>query len=246
MLTATNLSKRFGGVHAVENVSFEILEGQITALIGPNGAGKTTLFNLLSGTVSVDEGNISLRGKDITHAPVETCARLGLSRTFQLARPFRNLTVFDHLALASTSDDDRLWSGWIRARARQADFKGYTTVLKRVGLEVSLQTSAADLSYGQSKLLAIAMALIHPHIMLLLDEPVAGVNPVLRERIAELLHELRQDGETVLLIEHDMGFVMPLADHMIVMDRGKIIAKGTPKEMQKDAAVLQAYLGEQL
>lgn len=230
----------------MERVSFTVPAGQITALIGPNGAGKTTLFNLLSGTQVPDVGHIHLREEEITKTSVDERARLGISRTFQLARPFRNLTVFDHLALAQSQGDDSLWSGWVKAPNEQKLWQQSENVLKEVGLDVPLYAFAADLSYGQSKLLAIAMALVHPHELLLLDEPVAGVNPVLRERMAVLLSQLRSQGETILIIEHDMGFVMPLADQVVVLERGKVVAIGTPQEIQKDEEVLRAYLGEQL
>lgn len=225
-----HLSKYFDGVLAVDDISFDISQGTITALIGPNGAGKTTVFNLLSGTIEADHGKIALAEIDLTRCSVEARARRGFSRTFQLSRPFRNLTVCDHLLLArkSQSEED------MRAS------------LERVGLTISLDAKAADLSYGQNKLLGIAMALAHPHTILLFDEPVAGVNPVIRDEIASLLQRLRAAGETILLIEHDMAFVMALADRVIVMDRGRIIAEGNPEDVKKDPAVLGAYLGAQL
>ncbi len=230
MLKAHNLSKHFGGVTAVDGVSFELRAGEVTALIGPNGAGKTTLFNLLSGTTVFDRGTLSFNQRDITHASPEARARAGISRTFQLARPFRNLTVGDHMRLAmdggvGSTGDPGSW-------------------LERVGLaSLPLSLSALDLSYGQSKLLGLAMALAHPHDLLLLDEPAAGVNPVIRAQLSELLRSLRTAGMTTLIIEHDMGFVMPLADRVLVMDRGRLIADGSPESIQRDEAVLSAYLG---
>ncbi|TAL20136.1 ABC transporter ATP-binding protein [Patescibacteria group bacterium] len=245
MLQALNLKKYFGGVAAVDGATLLAAKGKITALIGPNGAGKTTFFNLLSGTLLPDAGELLLAGETITRLPSEERARRGLSRTFQLSRQFKNLTVGDHLHLAREQDDDKFWKSlWVRRQTSgEAELRA---ILSKVGLELALKTYAAELSYGQAKLLGLAMALLHPHKILLLDEPVAGVNPVIREKIAELLRALRSEGETVLLIEHDIRFVMPLADNVVVMDRGRAIAAGSPAEIQRDPAVLGAYLGEQL
>jgi ABC-type branched-subunit amino acid transport system ATPase component len=229
--------------HAATDIAFG---PGITGIIGPNGAGKTTLFNLLSGTTKPDAGRILLNARDITALPAESRARLGMSRTFQLSRPFRNLTVRDHLLLSRRGDDDLFWKSFIRGSREDGEDAGLRRSLELVGLDVPFQAQAADLSYGQSKLLGIAMALTHPHRLLLLDEPVAGVNPVIRERIAALLRNLRAQGETMLVIEHDMQFVMQLADQVVVMDRGRVIAEGSPEAAQKDPDVLAAYLGEQL
>jgi ABC-type branched-subunit amino acid transport system ATPase component len=245
MLTATKLNKSFGGVQAVNNASFRAKTGLITALIGPNGAGKTTLFNLISGTMNADQGLLEFNGRDIANLSCEHRARLGMSRTFQLARPFRNLTIREHMLLAMDDKDDVFWRSIFAHDSLEADDR-ITKLLKRIGLDIDLDTPADSLSYGQGKLLGIAIALIHPHRILLMDEPVAGVNPVLREQISNLLLELRQRSETILIIEHDMEFVMSIADHVIVLDRGAVIAEGKPEEIQKNPAVLNAYLGEQL
>lgn len=247
MLTVNKLRKSFGGLHAVDDVSFKIARGKITALIGPNGAGKTTLFNLISGTMKTDGGSIMLDADDITALSIEERSRRGLARSFQLSRPFRNLTVEDHLLLALERDDDLFWRNiFFKRETKTEKHKHLREVLDRVSLDAPLNKPAADLSYGQSKLLGIAMAMIHPHQLMLLDEPVAGVNPVVRETISHVLRKLREQGETVFVIEHDMEFIMPLADEVIVLDHGRMIAHGTPKEIQQDPDALHAYLGAQL
>ncbi|MSR85511.1 ABC transporter ATP-binding protein [Candidatus Uhrbacteria bacterium] len=247
MLTATNLKKSFGGVAAVDHASCTIEQGKITALIGPNGAGKTTFFNLLSGTIEPDAGSIILLGEDLTTHNAEERARHGISRSFQLSRPFRNLTVAEHLLLALDDEDDQFWKSLFNDGKRdQVAMKRVHEVMKMVGLDVPASHAGADLSYGQGKLLGIAMALIHPHRLMLLDEPVAGVNPVIREAISSILMKLREEGETIFVIEHDMGFIMPLADQVIVMDHGKILAQGTPEQIKRNPEVLHAYLGQQL
>lgn len=243
MLKATNLSKQFGGVKAVHNMSFSIPSGKVTALIGPNGAGKSTVFNLLSGTMRPDQGEIEFLGMDITSISDIDRARMGLSRTFQLSRPFRNLTIKEHMHLALDIDDSRLFKNLFRKK----QICEIDRWLELVGIdELPKNRRAGDISYGQGKLLGIAMALARSHELLLFDEPVAGVNPVIREKLFRLFSELRNQGETIFIIEHDMDFVMPLADQVIVMDRGKLLAAGEPEEIKQDQAVLSAYLGEQL
>lgn len=242
-LEVHDVAKSFGGNRVLDGVSFAVETGRITALIGPNGAGKTTLFNAISGVCPTDRGNISLFGDDLAGRSIEYRGRIGISRTFQLARPFRYLTVRDHLLLSASQEDDRFLPALLGNTVDATDAQ-CLRALDRVGLDVDLQMLASELSYGQGKLLAIAMALIHPHRILLFDEPVAGVNPVLREHISHVFDRLRSDGETILLIEHDMAFVMPLCDWIVAMDRGRVIAQGTPEIVRADTAVLAAYLGQ--
>lgn len=242
MLHIERLSKSFGGVRAVDDCSFSISSRQITALIGPNGAGKTTVFQCVSGLLAPDGGRVALGERDLTSLPPWDRARAGLSRTFQQVRLWRYLTVEEHLLLPQHTQDDRVAavfrsdSDAQRAAARAA--------LERVGLPLNLLGQlGSDLSYGQSKLLELARALLFPHTILLLDEPVAGVHPVLRQQIADILKQLRADGETILVIEHDMDFVRSVADHVIVMAEGKVLLEGTPEEVLRHPEVIEAYLG---
>ncbi|MDO8598892.1 MAG: ABC transporter ATP-binding protein [bacterium] len=242
MLRVEDLSKSFGGVRAVDGCSFAVAPKSITALIGPNGAGKTTVFQCVSGLLEPDGGRVFLGDRELTHLPSWDRARLGVSRTFQQVRLWTYLTVEEHLLLALHAHDDRAAAVFRsdtkeqRAAARAA--------LERVGLPHELLgRTGSDLSYGQSKLLELARALLFPHQLLLLDEPVAGVNPILRQQIAAILQTLRSEGETILVIEHDMDFVRTVADHVIVMAEGKVLLQGTPAEVLAHPDVIEAYLG---
>lgn len=244
LLEVKQLKKSFGGVHAVRNISFDVAEGRITALIGPNGAGKTTVFGCLSGLVSPESSSIVLVGERIDQLPAWGRARRGLSRTFQLARAFRNLSIEDNLLLALREDDDLFFRMLLRgSRVMPGERERVKAMLDFVGLEKSPHTPVTDLSYGQQKLFDLARAIIKPHRLLMLDEPVAGINPVLRDSLAQTFLSLREKGETILLIEHDMGFVRRVADRVIVMAEGAIIADGTPEEVFAHQDVLEAYLG---
>ena len=242
MLDIKNLHKYFGGIKAVDGCNFSIKQGAITALIGPNGSGKSTVFHLISQLEQEDSGKIIFNKKNIAKSTTHEIARLGISRTFQEVRLFKNLSIQDHLEIAMTQDDEKLCSSLF---TKQKDkLSEMHALLKVVGLHKDLKTYVTDLSYGQRKLLDLAIALAKPHTLLMLDEPVAGVNPLIRKDIKALLKNLKKKGETILVIEHDMNFVMDLADHIIVMDAGKVIAEGKPKEIQKNKKVLEAYLGE--
>ena len=227
ILQTKNITKRFGGLVAVNNCSIGIEQGKITSLIGPNGAGKTTLFNIISGMMKPDSGSVILKKEDITALPVYQRARKGISRTFQMTRNFNNMTIRDNLTLSEDFEDKKL-----------------RDVLKRIGVEKPLDTKAGDLSYGQQKLLELARALLYPHQLLLLDEPAAGVNPKIRQELKKLLKELKKAGATVLVIEHDMDFVMDISDDVICLAEGKILAEGKPKEIRNNSKVLEAYLGK--
>jgi len=245
MLQVENVIKYFGGVHAVDGVSFSIKPNKITALIGPNGSGKSTLFNLISGVLAPDRGKIVLDGKEITAKPVYQISNLGISRIFQHSRLFNNLTLRENLLLAFDNNDSKFWSNLIgfKNNTSKKDEK-IIEVLKLVGLENKLHVSCRELSFGQKRLVEISRAILKPHKLLMLDEPVAGVTPALRDKISDLLLSLEKKGETILLIEHDMNFTLGIADEVIVLDEGKIIAKGAPKDIKKNKKVLEAYLGE--
>jgi len=227
MLSLHNVTKNFGGIKAVDGCSFEVKNNTITSLIGPNGAGKTTVFNIISGLTKPDGGSIKLLDKDITNLPPYKIAQSGISRTFQLTKIFRNMTIKDNLLIAKKTDDEEM-----------------KKALARVHLHKSLDTIASELSYGQQRLLEIARAVLREHKLLVLDEPTTGVNPKVRHELKVILRELKKAGNTVLLIEHDMEFVMDISDEVIVLTEGKVLKRGKPKDIVKDKEVLEAYLGK--
>jgi ABC-type branched-subunit amino acid transport system ATPase component len=245
MLRVINLTKHFGGVSAVADCSFEIEYGKITALVGPNGAGKTTVFNLVSGFFHADSGTVEFDGHDITHEAIWKRSRRGISRTFQLSRLFKNLSIEDNLLIALREDDDRFFRMLFRGvEGDDSQKQRIAQVMDFVGLDKDPQTLATDLSYGQQKLFDLARALLNPHTFLMLDEPVAGINPVLRDQFKAMLKNLKEQGETLLVIEHDMDFVRAIADTVIVMDQGTVLLGGATGDVLRDERVLQAYLGE--
>lgn len=227
MLVIKNISKSFGGVKAVNRCSFEVKKNTITSLIGPNGAGKTTVFNIISGLAKPDFGAIKLMYKNITGMQPYKIAQAGISRTFQLTKVFRNMTTRDNLLIAKKTNEEEI-----------------KKVLESVYFNKPLDTIAGELSYGQQRLLELARALLMPHSLLMLDEPTAGVNPKIRQELKSILKNLKKEGKTVLLIEHDMDFVMDISDFVIVLNEGKVLREGKPKDIVRDKRVLEAYLGK--
>jgi len=245
MLQIKNLSKSFGGVKAVDNCGFEIKKGKITALIGPNGSGKTTIFNLVSGIMKSDSGRIIFNEKEITNKSPEDISNSGISRMFQQARLFNNLTVKENLILSIDNEDTKFWKNLLGKNKITKEKENLVKeMLKLVRMEGFEHKTARNLSYGQKRLIEIIRTLLNPHTLLMLDEPVAGVTPALRKEIALVLLNLKKQGETILLIEHDMNFTLGIADEVIVMDEGKVIARGKPEDIKNNKKVLESYLGE--
>jgi ABC-type branched-subunit amino acid transport system ATPase component len=241
LLEVDGLAKRFGGIAAVDDCSFTVREGGLTGLIGPNGSGKTTTFNLITGMVRGDSGSIRFDGRRIDRALPWERAHLGLGRTFQVTRLFPRMTVLENLVapLRSFSWPNLAADAVSGPEARRAE-----ELLDFVGLLPLAGQPAGQLSFGQQKLAELAQVLMLEPRLVLLDEPAGGINPGMIERIAELLLELNRRGITFLIVEHNMPMVLELCDPILVMARGRVIAEGPPGAIQRDPAVLDAYLGE--
>jgi branched-chain amino acid transport system ATP-binding protein len=247
ILIADKITRQFGGLTAVNVDHVEIQRGSITALIGPNGAGKTTFFNLLTGYDSPNSGTWSFNGKALNGIPPHKVARLGMVRTFQLTKALYRLTVIENMLLGARAQkgESVLLSvfPWIW-RAQEAAIRvKATSILTNFKLLEKQDDFAAALSGGQRKLLEMARALMVEPEMVMLDEPMAGVNPALKQSLLEHIKELRSEGKTVLFVEHDMDMVHEISDWVIVMAQGQIIAEGTPANVMGNAQVIEAYLG---
>jgi ABC-type branched-subunit amino acid transport system ATPase component len=239
LLEAEGMVKRFGGVAAVDDCSIAVSEGTITALIGPNGSGKTTLFNMITGYLPADAGAVSFAGRRVGRPEPNRLYRAGLTRTFQQARVFGALTLVENLVAAIHQP----WHALFRARVRAEDARRARETLELFGLARLSDRRAAELSFGQRKLLEFAAVLMGRPRLVLLDEPTSGVNPVMVEAIERHVRDLHRQGLTFLIVEHDMNLVMRLSDPVIVLDHGAKIAEGTPVAVRGDQRVLDAYLG---
>jgi len=245
MLKINNVSKSFGGVRAIDNVSFHVQDGSITALIGPNGAGKTTMFNIIAGLLEPGQGEIIFEGRNINRLPVYKRARLGISRTFQVLRHLPELSAEDNIILGMRKSHESFWDCFLPQKSRENKLrKEADKILRQVDLADKKHLDACELSYGQKKLLEIMRAFAQPAKLILLDEPASGVNPTMLKKISALIKEKQKAGYTLLIIEHNIPWVMGLADSVVVFNEGKKLTEGSPKEVQKDPRVMRAYLGK--
>lgn len=250
MLSLNGIGKQFGGLTALQGISFEVTKGSITGIIGPNGAGKTTLFNIATGIYPPSAGAVVLEGKDISKLPPEGRARLGLVRTFQNIELFGKMTVLENVMVGlHTRSSSGLFAcsfrmPWqmkeelrIRERAQE--------LLAFVGIPELEDVQAGTLSFGKGRLLEIARAMALEPKLLLMDEPAAGLNSSETAELADLIKKIRDLGITVALVEHDMDLVMDICDQLVVLNLGTMLAEGTPREIQDNQAVITAYLGEE-
>ena len=249
ILKISDLSKHFGGVRAVSNIDISVHQGQIASLIGPNGAGKTTLFNCVTGLEPPTAGSVKFQDRDIVGLRPDQIAEIGMARTFQNIRLFSELTVLDNVKIGRhCRSKSRLWSS-ISRNQKQRQEESYITShafqqLSFVGLEEFRDHLAGNLSYGDQRRVEIARALAMGPSLLLLDEPAAGMNPQETQRLIELIHAIRDQGITILLIEHDMKMVMQISEWVTVISQGEKISAGEPETVQNDERVIRAYLGE--
>ena len=247
-LSVQDVTKTFGALRAVDSCCLDVTAGVIAGLIGPNGAGKTTLFNILSGLLAPDSGKIFMNGQEVTHLPAHKRAGLGVGRTFQISRSLRKLQVLDNLKLAAQSQlGERIQNVWfrpgaVRKQERMIEEKAME-VLKFLNLYELKDEYAGNLSGGQKKLLEIGRMLMLEPELILMDEPLAGVNPALGEEINKHLRALKGKGLTMLIIEHNVKHVMTVCDVVYVMNQGKIIAQGAPEAIRNDERVIESYLG---
>ena len=248
LMEVAELRLSFGGLAALDGVSFAVARGRITALIGPNGAGKTTLFNAVSGLVRPHSGSVRLEGEEILGLKPEQITARGMVRSFQIARGFPKLSVFEHLMLYGQHQPGENWTaallGTAAARRREQTLAEQAlTVARRLKLSHVIDNQVTALSGGQKKLLEIGRTLMAEPRLMLLDEPAAGVNPTLAEEIGDLLRAIVAEGRTILLVEHDMALIERISDHVVVMAAGRTLAEGSFAQIRDNAEVQDAYLG---
>lgn len=246
LLSIRDLTKTFGGVHAVDGVSLDVRPRETVALIGPNGAGKTTFYNMISGRMTPTSGSIHYDGDEITGLPPHRISRLGISRSFQITNIFQELTVRQNVEVALTAFHGKALAMLrLASRDREIIDEAYA-LLERLGLEALAEQRAGVLSYGDKRLLEIAIVLATRPRLVLLDEPTAGMTPEETRHVTQLIRRLADSGDyTFLVTEHDMSVVFGIADRILVMHRGQRLAEGTPDEIRNDPEVKRAYLGEE-
>lgn len=246
MLTIQNVSKHFGGLKALENVTIQLGPDKIYGLIGPNGAGKTTLFNLITGMLPVSKGSIQFAGTELNKLRPHEISRLGISRTYQNIRLFPSLTVLENVLVAQNIHTQSRVRSIFRVRPSDPELLDQAEeLLNRMGLWERRKEISTSLAYGEQRRLEIARALALNPKLLLLDEPAAGMNESETENLLQRIEEIRARGKTVLLIEHDMNVIMSTCCHVSVLNFGELIAQGTPEEIRTNEAVIEAYLGRE-
>ncbi len=249
MLTLEHVHKRFGGLHAVNDVGFSVPQGCIKAVIGPNGAGKTTLFNLIAGNLPLSEGTITFQGQRIDNLPPHAIARTGISRTFQNIKLFKGMSVLEtvmtgrHIKSRGGFVASMLHLPWTRSEERMIRERAME-LLELLSLADSANSDADSLPFGQQRAVELARALATEPALLLLDEPAAGLNIYETAEIARLISSIRDMGVTILLVEHDMSLVMDISETIVVLNFGQKIAEGNPQEIQQNPEVIRTYLGE--
>ena len=249
-LEVTNLKKSFGGLQAVNVQSIKLKKNELTSIIGPNGAGKTTFFDLISGFQDSDDGKVILNDKNITKSQSYTIARLGMVRTFQLTKVFDRMTVLENMMFsASKVDNDSFIKSLVKPpsqKNKEIDIKEKSfEVMKNLNIEHMANSYARELSGGQKKLLELGRSIINDPEILLLDEPLAGVNPKLAEEILEIILNLSKNGISILMVEHNIEAVMKISERVIVFAEGKVIADDIPENVRSDKKVIEAYLGSE-